>query len=673
MTHLTRKGLTSKLVFAFLAVSVVPLAILAVITLRSTDRLTQEVGKGLQTAAENISDKVERNLFERYGDVQAFGANWAIRDKAKWYLKGAAQNPVVEAANRYVALYGFYVLSLVVDLDGKVIAVNDHGADGKPIASEWLYDRNFKEASWFKDALAGNFLKGSGADGTVVQDVYSDPDVKQIYGGDAMVLGFSAPIKDAQGKVIGVWNNRASFSLVEEIFTNAKANLSREGLSDAELTLINKQGTLLVDYQESPTSEKKGFERDMNVLLKFNLADAGVDAARALMRGESGNGTALHARRKVTQKAGYAASKGALGYPGLGWGVLVRIDEKDAMAAIRSTQQQVLVVLLVSIAVVGVVSFLVARSLSNPIMKQLGALNAVGDSLSAAANQIASSSQEQADGAGARAASLEETSAALEETSSMTRQNAEFAATAKSLAEQTKTATDTSVSDMNQLNEAMREIQLSSENIARVLKSIDDIAFQTNILALNAAVEAARAGEAGMGFSVVADEVRNLAQQSAQAARQSAESITRSVEKSERGTRITQKVIQSFSDIASRVAQLNDIASQVAIASSQQQQGIEQINTAVSQMDQRTQKEAASADHAAAEANKLTQQAAALSHVTREFERLVTGQADVSDGKRATSTVHKSENRPHTNQNATVPGGRHGNSTPATEKSFASY
>ena len=118
-----RSGLAAKLVVAFLTVSIVPLAILAFITFQSTNTLGDKVGKGLQTAAQTIVDKVERNLFERYGDVQAFGANAAVRNRAGWYKPDPKENPVVEAANRYAALYGFYLLSILVDLDGRVIAV----------------------------------------------------------------------------------------------------------------------------------------------------------------------------------------------------------------------------------------------------------------------------------------------------------------------------------------------------------------------------------------------------------------------------------------------------------------------------------------------------------------------------------------------------------------------
>jgi hypothetical protein len=273
-----------------------------------------------------------------------------------------------------------------------------------------------------------------------------------------------------------------------------------------------------------------------------------------------------------------------------------------------------------------VLAVLVVRyQIAAPLAVVLEHLTGASDQVRASSHQINSASQTLAEGASEQAASLEETSASLEELSSMTRRNAENAREATELANHARHAAESGTSEIQQMSQAMDAIKEASNNIAKIIKSIDEIAFQTNILALNAAVEAARAGEAGMGFAVVADEVRNLAQRSAQAARETADKIEDSITKSDRGIQISLQVTKSFDEIMDKVRKVDDLVANIASASKEQSDGIGQVSTAVSQVDKVTQSNAANAEQSAAAAQELNAQADALKVALGKMTQLMAG------------------------------------------------
>lgn len=264
---------------------------------------------------------------------------------------------------------------------------------------------------------------------------------------------------------------------------------------------------------------------------------------------------------------------------------------------------------------------------SRRLMRISDGLNQGAVEVSSAATQVSASSQSLAEGASEQAASLEETSASLEEMSGMTQRNAEHANRAKELTEETRSAAEAGVDHMRSMASAMQEIKASGDNIGKIIKTIDEIAFQTNILALNAAVEAARAGDAGMGFAVVAEEVRSLAQRSAAAARETAEKIEDSIRKSESGVQISSRVAESLETIASKTREVDDLVAQIARASTEQSSGIRQLNTAMTQMDNVTQSNAANAEETASSAEELSAQSEALKSLVADLLREVRGAA----------------------------------------------
>ncbi|MDQ5977731.1 MAG: Methyl-accepting transducer protein [Verrucomicrobiota bacterium] len=277
---------------------------------------------------------------------------------------------------------------------------------------------------------------------------------------------------------------------------------------------------------------------------------------------------------------------------------------------------------LIGVAMAGWIA-LSLRALNRGIAQSAGTIAAGAREVLGASSQLTTSGQSLADGASQQAAALEESSASLEELSSMTKRNADNSSRAKVLASQTRNAADSGRDKMGQMLQAMNDIKSSSHDISKIIKTIDEIAFQTNILALNAAVEAARAGEAGMGFAVVAEEVRNLAQRAAQSARETAGKIEDSVAKSEHGAHITGQVAEALNEIAAGAREVDTLIAEIAQASNEQSTGISQVNTAVSAMDKVTQNNAATAEESASAAAELNRQAHSLESAAANLLTLV--------------------------------------------------
>ncbi len=602
--------ISTKLIFAFLAVGVIPFMILGIFSLLKSGQALSTQAVSQLTAVRDIKKTQIDDFFKnKKNNVKVLVNNPTVANAletlgAVFYAGGNRTDQIMwtESEKEFGPVFtsllddaGYADISLITNQGDIVYNVQKRADLGQNLLNGTLKDSNLAKA--FTEAQKSNKV------------IFAD--FAPYKPADGKAAAFLTGLITKDGEPLGVLAIEISGDEINHIM------LARSGMGETgETYLVGHDKLMRSDAFLAPTTH--------SVQASFaNPATGSIDttASREALSGKVDSQITVN----FLDNNVFSAYTPVKIDENTTWALIADIGEKEALAPVRSLKWLMGIFALAGIAAIVTVALMVTRSITLPLIRVIDGLHAETERMTTASDQVSSASQELADGSSTQAASIEETSASLEEMSSMTQHNAENANQAKSMGNEARQLAGDVETQMNKMTEAIKEAATSSESTGKIIKTIDEIAFQTNLLALNAAVEAARAGEAGAGFAVVADEVRNLAMRAADAAKETSvliEETINSVQNCQQLTLTTQTAFNANSELSTKVGVLVD---EIATASTEQAQGIAQINKAVSDMDQVTQHIAATAEETAGSSNDMTTVAARTLQYTDELESLMGG------------------------------------------------
>jgi len=651
------------------------LGVCAVLALHQVTKVAHnETLKSFAAYSNALSGAVAAQFFERYGDVQAFASN-------EIFHVGKPAD-IQKALNHYVRLYQIYDGIIYVNSEGQVVTLSNEAPDGSVLNVSEIKTRSFSEAPWFRAARDGKFTedKERGFAGTFFEDAQIDRVMSEVYGRPMYGNSFTTVVKDKSGKFLGVLTARAGFRWVEGEFVQLYEKLAKMGLKSAELTLLDKNGVVLIDHDPSLRDGKNIIQHDWNILLKFNLAEQGVRAAQYLVEKKSGTLVGRHARKKIDQFTGFQTIDDAKFVPSIGWNVMIRVSEAERMALFRQIQ----IIFMVGFVVLLVGSMVLAVWFSSRLTSSIRGistqLNSSSQSLSGLSGRVASMSEQLNASSSHQASAVHETVSSVDQIEAMVKRTMESAEQSRSLSEesrqgahrgqQTVETLRASIQSLASEMQAIREqVQTNNqelnqvigiiENISSQTKVINDIVLQTKLLSFNASIESARAGEAGKSFGVVAAEIGQLASMSGEAAKQisallqsstdrvhsivsnstaAIDTLTQraqsAVNQSQNHAEECASVLGEIQNAVERVAQM---LTEISTASTEQSHGVREISKAMGQVDRAAQETMKVVGQATDTAQSLDGEASTLGENVQQLLQFIDG--EVSADGRPSSTI----------------------------------
>jgi X-X-X-Leu-X-X-Gly heptad repeat protein len=501
-----------------------------------------------------------------------------------------------------------FSLILVTDTEGKILQ-SAVGEQIKGVESGVFQGRRVNEVS--------TLLNKTVRSATFVENDFT----KQLGQKSASTFLFSFKTKNSEGKPNGLFLSYIDWSNLQDMTGSVFNDMKTNGFDNSEVAILNIVSNMVLSHSKQ---EMIGKNLETGDLFKSWLNQSKGDKVRKF---DIGNNTDYVTFAPVQSAAGLFGGN-EKDRTDSDLSLIGFVPESDIMSDIQ-------VILWTSIGIGGgggiiiiLIGLFIVRLISKPLNRAIDGLTNGAEEVASGSSQVASSSQQLSEGASEQAASIEETSSSLEEMSSMTKQNADNANEADNLMKEANQIVSKANDSMSDLTVSMEEISKASQETSKIIKTIDEIAFQTNLLALNAAVEAARAGEAGAGFAVVADEVRNLAMRAADAAKNTAGLIEGTVKKVKDGGDLVATTNDAFTQVAESSAKVGELVGEIAAASNEQAQGIGQISSTVTEMDEIVQQNSANSEESASASEEMNAQAEQMRGFVQDLIGIVGGSAN---------------------------------------------